>query len=297
MRSKLPAGVAAVLPAPEEGRSIFVIPWPGSDRVYVGTTDTDYKGPLDKAWCTRADVDYLLEAVAAVATERLYPSDVVGFWAGLRPLVADAGPGARDERSADLSRRHRVSTSSDGVVTVTGGKLTTYRRMAADTVDQVVELLGAGAQSRTASLKLVGAPKGRRASASAISDTGPGSHLARRYGTEIGMVQNLIDQDPALSRPLVQGLPYLAAEAVHAVRHEMARTLHDVLDRRLRARILARNASAAVANDVARLIGPDLGWSDAEADEQADDYRADLMEESKVAGIPLTDVDRRGRRA
>ncbi len=190
-----------------------------------------------------------------------------------------------------------MSTSSDGVVTVTGGKLTTYRRMAADTVDQVVELLGAGAQSRTASLKLVGAPKGRRASASAISDTGPGSHLARRYGSEIGMVQNLIDQDPALSRPVIQGLPYLAAEAVHAVRHEMARTLHDVLDRRLRARMLARNASAAVANDVARLIGPDLGWSDAEADEQADAYRADLLEESKVAGIPLVDVDRRGRRA
>ena len=293
MRSKLPAGVAAVLPAPEEGRSIFVIPWPGSDRVYVGTTDTDYKGPLDEASCTRADVDYLLEAVAAVATERLYPSDVVGFWAGLRPLVAGAGT----ERSADLSRRHRVSTSGDGVVTVTGGKLTTYRRMAADTVDQVVELLGAGAQSRTASLKLIGAPKGKRESASAISDTGPGSHLARRYGTEIGMVQNLIDQDPGLSRPLVQGLPYLAAEAVHAVRHEMARTLHDVLDRRLRARVLARNAAAAVAGDVARLIGPDLGWSDAEADEQADDYRADLMAESKVAGIPLTDVERRGRRA
>ena len=84
---------------------------------------------------------------------------------------------------------------------------------------------------------------------------------------------------------------------MHAVRHEMARTLHDVLDRRLRARMLARNVSAAVANDVARLIGPDLGWSDAEADEQADAYRADLMEESKVAGIPLVDVDRRGRRA
>ncbi|MEA2844306.1 MAG: glycerol-3-phosphate dehydrogenase [Actinomycetota bacterium] len=292
MRSKLPSAVAAVLPAPEEGRTIFVIPWPGSDRVYVGTTDTDYKGPLDQAWCTRSDVDYLLEAVNAVTTERLHPSDVVGFWAGLRPLVADAGT----ERSADLSRRHRITTSSAGVVTVTGGKLTTYRRMAADTVDQVVELLGAGAQSRTASLKLRGAPTGRREGASAVSDSGPSSHLARRYGTEIGMVQNLVDQDPDLSRPLVQGLPYLAAEAVHAVRHEMARTLDDVLDRRLRARMLARDASAAVAGDVARLIGPDLGWTDDEADSHAEDYRVALMAEAKVAGLPLGDVDRRGRR-
>ncbi len=296
MRSKLPSAVAAVLPAPEQGRSIFLIPWPGSDRVYVGTTDTDYQGPLDKASCTRADVDYLLEAVTAVATERIYPSDVVGFWAGLRPLVADAGTAKRDVRSADLSRRHLVTTSSAGVVSVTGGKLTTYRRMAADTVDQVVELLGAGAQSRTASMKLRGAPMGRREGASAISDTGPGSHLARRYGTEIGMVQNLIDQDPGLARPLVQGLPYLAAEALHAVRCEMARNLHDVLDRRLRVRILARDGSATVAGEVARLVGPDLGWTDEEADAQADAYRADLMAEAKVAGLPLGEVDRHGRR-
>jgi glycerol-3-phosphate dehydrogenase len=292
MRSKLPAAVAAVLPAPEDGRTIFVIPWPGSDRVYVGTTDTDYQGPLDKAWCTRADVDYLLEAVSAVATERLYPSDVVGFWAGLRPLVA----GAATERSADLSRRHVVTSSSAGVVTVSGGKLTTYRRMAADTVDQVVELLGAGAQSRTASLKLRGAPAGRRESASAISDTGPGSHLARRYGTEAGAVQDLLDPDPSLARPVVQGLPYLAAEAVHAVRHEMATTLHDVLDRRLRARMLARDATSGVAAEVARLIAPELGWTEQEADHQADAYRAALTAEAKVAGLPMGDTDRRGRR-
>ncbi len=268
-RSRLPATAAAVLPVPTDGRSIFVIPWPGTDRVYVGTTDTDYDGDVDQARCTAADVAYLLGAVNDSLADPLTPADVVGSWAGLRPLVAGAGGG----RTADLSRRHRLSQSAGGVVTITGGKLTTYRRMAADTVDLVADQLGAGARSRTAGLRLRGAPMG-----------GAGTS-GSRYGTEVGEVRALVAADPSLGEPLVDGLPYLRAEVVHAVRHEMARTLEDVLDRRLRARILDRDGAAVAAPDVAALIGPELGWSRSEADANVAAYRAALDAERAPGGL------------
>ena len=281
-RDRLPATAAAVLPVAADGRSIFVIPWPGTDRVYVGTTDTDYDGDVDRASCSAADVAYLLAAVNPSLSDPLTPADVVGSWAGLRPLVA--GPGARGGgRTADLSRRHRLSESAAGVVTITGGKLTTYRRMAADTVDHVAGVLGAGARSRTATLRLRGAP------------TAAGAAVASRYGSEAGTVRSLVVADHSLGEPLVDGLPYLRAEAVHAVRHEMARTLGDVLDRRLRARILDREGAAAAASDVAALIGPELGWSRAEADANVAAYRQSLDEERIHAG--LLAVDHRHRSA
>ena len=305
LRSRLPVLAAAVLSVPSDGRSIFVIPWPGTDRVYIGTTDTAYDGDVDRPTCTAADIEYLLGAVNTWVSDPLTPADVVGCWAGLRPLVAAgatadgrAGSGtdghpwrvsgrrgsravaAGGGRTADLSRRHRLSRSDSGVVTITGGKLTTYRRMASDTVDEVAAVLGAGARSRTAALRLRGAPNGPVGSAA--DDSG----LHRRFGTEAGLVQGLVDDDPSLGEPLVEGLPYLRAEAVHAVRHEMARTLGDVLDRRLRARILAREAAAAAAADVAALIGPELGWTGAEAEAHVAAYRADLDAERTGAGLP-----------
>jgi glycerol-3-phosphate dehydrogenase len=293
-RSRLPVTTAAVLPVAADGRSIFVIPWPGTDRVYIGTTDTDYQGDVDRPRCTAADVSYLLNAVNGWVSDPLTNDDVVGCWAGLRPLVAAGVPaagggtsrgprrasrrrGTAPGRTADLSRRHRLSQSDGGVVTITGGKLTTYRRMAADTVDEVAAILGVGARSRTAGLRLRGAGGG-----GATGDT----HLVRRYGTEADAVRSLVDVDPTLGEPLVEGLPYLRAEAVHAVRHEMARTLGDVLDRRLRARILARDAASAAASSVAGLIGPELGWSAAESDAHVVAYRADLEAERVDAGLP-----------
>ena len=250
--------VALVLAVPSDGRSIFLVPWPGTDRVYVGTTDTDYDGPLDHPTCTGADVDYLLDAVNAALATTLSPADVVGTWAGLRPLVA----GAPSQRSADLSRRHRVTATAGGVVTVTGGKLTTYRAMAADTVDAVESALGRRPTScRTAGLALRGA-------------SAPEDHLSGRYGTEARVVKALIAADPSLAEPLVPTLPYVRAEAVYAARYEMARTLDDVLARRTRALILARDASVVAAPDVARLLAPELGWSEEETAAQVDSYRA-----------------------
>ncbi|MEJ7561504.1 MAG: glycerol-3-phosphate dehydrogenase/oxidase [Ilumatobacteraceae bacterium] len=168
--------IAVVIPVPGDKRTLFVVPWgrlaDGTFRhCYVGTTDTDYTGPLDDPQCTAEDVDYVLRALNAALdraiTEPLTPGDVTASWAGLRPLVA----AAESERTADLSRRHVVTTSADGVVRATGGKLTTYREMADDTVDVVMKRLGRKGRSRTKSMRLVGATK---LPALGVTDEGPG---------------------------------------------------------------------------------------------------------------------------
>ena len=168
--SRLPCDYASVLAVPGDKRSIFVVPWAADERTapdqasgftYLGTTDTDYDGPLDDPKCTPEDVEYILRAVNEWTTASLTPADVTGTWAGLRPLVSDA----RNARTADLSRRHTVVVSPNGLVTVTGGKLTTYRRMAADTIDVAVRQLGGAGRvpaSPTARLRLAGAAVPRR---------------------------------------------------------------------------------------------------------------------------------------
>jgi len=267
--------IAAIVPVPGDTRMVFVVPW--GDTTYVGTTDTDYDGPLDDPPCTPADVDYLLAAINGISEEKLTADDVVGTWAGLRPLLRSG----RSTRTADLSRKHSVRVATSGVVTVTGGKLTTYRRMAADAVDAAVgELGGAGdrsQRSRTKHLRLFGG-EGIAPPVAALEPS-THEHLTGRYGTEAEVVRALTVDDADLAAPLVPGLPYLRAEAIYAVRHEMARTLDDVLSRRTRARLLARDASYDAAASVAELIAPDLGWSDAERDAQVDEYRAAIATE------------------
>lgn len=282
-RSRLPVRTAAVFPVPGDSRSIFVVPW--GDRVYLGTTDTEYAGPLDDPEVTSGDVAYLLDAANAALGEPLGTSDVVGSWAGLRPLLDEV----RSKRTADLSRRHRVTTAGN-VVTVTGGKLTTYRRMAADAVDRALEVLGlAGPGSTTASLRLHGSAA--TAHVGGPVDAATAAHLASRYGSEAADVAALVAADPDLGRPLVAGLPYLRAEAVHAVRAEMARTLDDVLSRRTRSLLLARDASAAAAADVARLLAPELGWSASRAAEEAASYVAATKRERGAAGLASTTAE------
>jgi len=258
----VPTKVALVLTVASDGRSIFVVPWPGADRVYVGTTDTDYDGPLDSPTCTSADVAYLLEALDAALSTTVTAADVLGSWAGLRPLVAGGG----SERSADLSRRHRVVRGDDGLVTIAGGKLTTYRAMAEDTVDAVSAALGREAMPcRTAELALHGAV--------AAAGTTAGGPLVGRYGRDARVVTAMVEADSDLGRPLVAGLPYLRAEAVYAARYEMAGTVDDVLARRTRALILDRDASIAAADDVAGLLAGELGWTTHEAAAAAERYR------------------------
>ncbi len=275
-RSKLPCDTAAVIPVPGDRRSIFVVPW--GDHTYLGTTDTDYDGPLDDPPVTEADVAYILRAVNSWVSTPLQPSDVTATWAGLRPLLASAPgrPRQLSERTADLSRRHRVVVSAEGLVTITGGKLTTYRKMAEDTLAVVRPALGERRRpSPTRRLPLRGAAgaaslTGRQVAAELGVEPAVLDHLRQRYGGEAVAVAGLAAGDPGLMAPLVPGLPYLCAEAVYAVRYEMARTLEDVLSRRTRALLLDAEATAGAAPDVAALVGPHLDWdTERAADEVA----------------------------
>jgi glycerol-3-phosphate dehydrogenase len=285
-RERLPWLDAAVLPVPGERRTIFTIPW-GSD-VYLGTTDTFYDGPLDDPRCGEGDMEYVLGAVNAVVSEPLSPEDVTGAWAGLRPLLAAPRPtrpltrsGRGFSSTADLSRRHEVVVSSNGLVTVTGGKLTSYRAMAADAADQVVRLLGRGRRrSPTRRLALRGASGTallRAAGAASRLGADPVllGHLVTRYGGEAASLLALIRDDPTLSRPLVEGLPYVAAEAVYAAREEMALTLDDVLSRRLRALPRRCEATTDAALRVAGVVAGELLWSADEERSQADALRTE----------------------
>jgi glycerol-3-phosphate dehydrogenase len=275
--------IAVVIPVPKDRRSVFVVPWGGDGGphkfTYIGTTDTDYDGPIDDPQITPADVEYLLRAINGASTTKITEHDILGTWAGLRPLVA----AAKSERTADLSRRHSVHTSPGGVVSVTGGKLTTYRRMAADAVDEVVKLVGRGGKSHTKQIKLHGALGWDR-------DDVP-KHLGERYGSDGRSVAALEASDAQLARPLIEDLPYSRAEVVYAARAEMARTVDDVLSRRTRARLLARDASAAVAADVATLMAGELGWSEEERARQVAHYTALVAEERDAGGLPETALD------
>ena len=287
---KIRVDIAVIIPVRADRRSLFLVPWgPRADgtfdHVYIGTTDTDYDGPLDDPQCTADDIDYILtalnQALDPKITERVTSDDITGVWAGLRPLVKSAAVDGPSGKTADLSRQHQVAVSDAGVVRVTGGKLTTYREMAEDTVDVVAEHLDAPRRARrsaTRRLKLLGAGR---------SDTShPGTtdhHLAHRYGTLADEIRALIAFRPDLGEPLVPGQPYLRAEAIHAVRHEMATTLDDVLVRRTRAHLFDRPASRAAAADVAALIAGELAWTTAETNRQLDAYRS-LCDHEENAG-------------
>ncbi len=297
--SRLPCDIAAVLPVRGDRRSVFVVPWDDCDMTYIGTTDTDYDGPLDAPGCTPEDVDYLLDAVNASTTASLRREDVTGVWAGLRPLLASRHGRKLSTRTADLSRRHSVRTSIDGLVTVTGGKLTTYRRMAADTMRQVEEVLEATdrpalapASTRrrarsTANVRLRGAPAGRGALRTPhVGMLGDADHLERRYGTETAAVRALAEGRPTLLAPVVEGLPYLGVEVVYAVREEMALTLDDVLGRRTRAVLQDARATAAAASTVAQLMADELGWSPDQAQRQAERFAERVRAELSGAGVP-----------
>jgi glycerol-3-phosphate dehydrogenase len=289
-RSKLPADIAAVIPVPKDRRSIFVVPWPDGDDVYLGTTDTAWDGPLDDPACLPDDVDYVLDATNGVVTEPIGRADVTAVWAGLRPLLAPAAGHTVSDRTADLSRRHTVAVSAHGMITVTGGKLTTYRRMAEDTVDAVVKALGSGAPAgsrrcRTKALALHGAAGleelRRPGAAAALGVDDDVLHaLLGRYGSDTPAVVALASGRPELLEPMVPGLPHVRAEALWAVRHEMAMTVDDVLSRRTRSVLRRARAAAEAAPALAEMLAPEWGRDPADAARDAaafaDQARGDL---------------------
>ncbi|NBQ44687.1 MAG: glycerol-3-phosphate dehydrogenase/oxidase [Actinobacteria bacterium] len=275
--------IAVVIPVPGDKRSLFLVPWISNydgtyQYTYIGTTDTDYQGSIDDPQCTRVDIDYVLRALNAAVTTNVTADDVTAVWSGLRPLVKSVSGEKLSSRTADLSRRHKVSKSNSGVITIAGGKLTTYRKMAQDTVDEVVKTLGVSAKCKTKSLKFIGAKN----NSTKLADKNL-RHLQSRFGGESEMLAEMITQDPNLGEPLIAGLPYLRAEAVFAVQYEMARTLDDILSRRTRARIINRRASVASARGVAELIAPYLGWGEQEINNQVLGYCNSCADEDHAA--------------
>ena len=275
---RLPCDIAAVIPVIADRRSIFVVPWREVGYTFIGTTDTAYEGSLDDPRCTEEDVAYLLGAINALTSAKLTPDDVTGVWAGLRPLLLPEGDGELRERTADLSRRHKVSVTKHGVVTIKGGKWTTYRKMAEDTVDVVVKELGKSAKCTTKKLPLHGAPK----QAPAATD-----HLANRYGTDAQAVLNLAKAD---DQPLAEGLPYLPAELRYGASCEYAQSLSDVLSRRLRLSIQDAYVAAKVAPQAAAIVGEILGWDEQRQAAEVEAFVAEVNDDLVAAGLNRTET-------
>jgi len=278
--SRLPADVAAVFNVAGDRRSIFVVPFEEAPFTFIGTTDTAYDGPLDSPDCTPEDVAYLLDAVNASTSSQLTVHDVTGVWAGLRPLLAPRDGKHLSERTADLSRRHQVIDTKDAVVHVTGGKWTTYRQMAQDTVDALWPYQSTLAKVRTKTLRLHGTGPWR-------PTTSLETHLYRRYGQDALRVLAMVQECPVLSDCPIEGQPFVGAEFVYAVRHEMATSLADLLTRRTRAHLHDARASLRAAGAIASLVAPELGWSAEERQSQIDAYRTLVEHEFNAAGLPL----------
>ena len=277
-RSRLDHREAIAFTSPIDGRVVFVLPW--GNLSYIGTTDTDTTEPPDQLSVSADDIVYLLRSVnARFPSARLSVEDVRASWAGLRPLLAD-----RARSTSNRSREHALVQGSGGMLSVVGGKLTTYRAMAAEVVDLAMRELRhrdgrqRHAEARTDEDPL---PGGEAADLSQFRDRGlelgitPPSvdHLLRHYGTEAAGIFNLGGADRRLFRRLLEPHPAIEAEVIHAVRRELAQTVEDVLVRRFHIYYEHPDQGASVAHRVAELMGEELGWDSARIAEEAERYR------------------------
>jgi glycerol-3-phosphate dehydrogenase len=253
----LPMGSAACVVPAGSGRMIFSLPWYG--RTLVGTTDNDFEGDTARPRPAADDVEYLLDAVNAFFATSLTESDLVGAYAGVRPLISTGDP----RKSVDISRKAELYETSSGMLTITGGKLTTWRRMAKQTVDRLVERERRQAPCHTSEIPL--GMEARPADLEAPEGVGEDSlaQLGFRYGHAARHVLDLARSDPKLAAPIVPGRPDLLAEVVVAARREQARGVADVLLRRTRLAILAapQLREPDSVRPLAEVLGAELGWS------------------------------------
>ncbi|MCW2990584.1 MAG: glycerol-3-phosphate dehydrogenase/oxidase [Solirubrobacterales bacterium] len=269
-------GAGAIVPA-GGGRSIFALPWLG--RTLIGTTDVDYdpEASLEHVPPSEEDMAYLLEATNSYFATDLGMGDITGAYAGVRPLISTGDP----KKSVDISRKAELYETSSGMITITGGKLTTFRRMAKMTVDRLVERDARDAPCRTHEIPL-GQPvdPDELPRVEGVHDDAYG-RLAARYGHAARDVLAIAAERGELAQPIVGDLPDLLAEAVHAARSEQALTLADVLLRRTRLGLLAGRellAGEAVAR-VAAATGSELGWDAARVEQEGERFRAEAAAE------------------
>jgi glycerol-3-phosphate dehydrogenase len=276
---RLPVRAGAIAPA-GGGRMIFVLPWLG--QTLVGTTDSDHDGDIEHVRPADEDVEYLLDAVNSFFAGSLAPDDVAAAYAGVRPLISTGDP----KKSVDISRKAELYETSSGMITITGGKLTTWRRMAKLTVDRIVEREGREAPCRTQEIPLgmavdeAGLPR-----VEGVPDDSY-AQLAARYGYAARDVLMLAAERGELAQPILPGKPDLLAEAAHAARREQAGSVGDVLLRRTRLGLTGARALCARGEQaperVAAVLGAELGWGAARCDAEAAAFRAEAAAEGLV---------------
>jgi glycerol-3-phosphate dehydrogenase len=257
---------------------LFLIPW--GDKWIVGTTDTPYDGDRAQPHATSEDVQYILDQANKVLDPLLKREDIIGVYAGLRPLVSNA----KDSTTTKLSREHTTDRSAPGFVSIAGGKYTTYRVMGKDAVDlAAVDLRRIVSESCTEKLPIVGADgyfalvhQSAQIAAEYGLDEKTVVHLLNRYGSLISEVLELITNDKKLAKQLSPSLPYLKAEIVYAATHEGAMSVDDVISRRTRLAFEAPHAGIDLADEIATLIAPVLGWGVREKKASIAQYRGQV---------------------
>jgi glycerol-3-phosphate dehydrogenase len=286
---RLPLTRAITLISPIDQRVMFAIPW--RERTVLGTTDTDFEGTADDVAADAADIKYLCESANGVfPSASLGPADVIATWAGLRPLIA--APPNVDE--SDVSREHEVFSRTEGLVIIAGGKLTTYRRMARQAVNETLKLLDqlgepvAATRTSTKGRPLPGADGlaqadlegvaavGRQLMADHKLDVDTATHLCGVYGTRAQLLGARISEQPALGERLDPELPYVWAEVEFAATHDLARTVEDVLARRVPLLLVGRDQGLGVCERVADLLAARLGWTAALRAQLIAEYHAEV---------------------
>jgi len=283
-RARLGNAGALTMTSPLDGRVMFVLPW--GDVTVLGTTDTDYEGDPGAVAPTADDITYLLRSANALFPDaRLAPPDLLAAWAGLRPLLRDGGGGT----TAAVPREHRIFESASGLVTITGGKLTTYRSMAAELVDLVglkLHRLDGRVIAPSAPTAEEPLPGGEVADLELLVrelvkerlDEGAARHLVDTYGTEAMAVANLAFRDTPLAEPLASGVPVLRAEVIHQARREMALSVSDVMIRRTHLFRQHPSQGTELTPVVAGLLGRELGWDAAREAASLAAYLAEVQQ-------------------
>lgn len=288
-REALDVRAGVIVPA-GGGRGVFVLPWLG--RTLVGTTDNDYEGSLEHVPPAEDDVTYLIDAVNAFFGTQLGAGDLTGAYAGVRPLISTGDP----KKSVDISRRAELYETSSGLVTITGGKLTTWRRMAKMAVDRVVEREGREAPCRTHEIPLGQPVEPGALPAVASVDEDSRAHLARRYGHAAAFVLRLAELHPELGRRITPDLPDVAAEAAYAAAHEQAAGVGDVLLRRTRLGLLDARRLCAPGAEGARVtaaaMAGRLGWDERRIESELEAWRELARAEGLVPAAPPAEAPR-----
>jgi len=266
---------AIVLPETDDQRILFIVPW--ESRAIFGTTDTG-SGNLDHPTATPEDIAYLLKYLNRYLSVKLTREQIVSTYVGYRPLVRSR---KSQRTTARLSRTHAVLEDPNGLVSIVGGKLTTYRLMAQDTVDVLRKRDGASLRHPTETLLLhgsIGWPTAELTLQSKGATPGLSlqtiTHLGKSYGSEALNILELIEHDASLAALLIEDLPYIRAEVIYACRHEMAMTPYDVLARRTSITLEDRQRGLGIVEEVATIMAAEHGWTPDEQEKMVEAYRA-----------------------